>query len=115
MADLDNKMEDANHIEAPEKPTKILIENAAIGSQIEHELSPWEAIKAYPVAVFWCLMVSMCVVMVNTFLRGTPGVVKTILNSFRRAMISFLLGTFLLIQHLRKNMASSYRPPTTTS
>ena len=65
MTDLENKMQHASHVEAPEKPSKALIDNAAIGSQIEHELSAWEAIKAYPVAVFWCLMVSMCVVMVT--------------------------------------------------
>ncbi|KAL2075054.1 hypothetical protein VTL71DRAFT_8834 [Oculimacula yallundae] len=33
------------------------------GTILEHELSPLEAIKAYPVAIFWALMVSMCVIM----------------------------------------------------
>ncbi|OBT53462.1 hypothetical protein VE04_06246 [Pseudogymnoascus sp. 24MN13] len=33
------------------------------GNEIEHALSPLEAIKAYLMAIFWCLMVSMCVVM----------------------------------------------------
>lgn len=32
-------------------------------AHIEHDLTPWEAIKAYPMAVFWSLMVSMCVIM----------------------------------------------------
>lgn len=30
---------------------------------IEHSLTPWQAIKAYPMAVFWCFVVSTCVVM----------------------------------------------------
>jgi SP family general alpha glucoside:H+ symporter-like MFS transporter len=41
----------------------VLNDYAKVGSDIEHHLSPWEAIKAYPVAIFWSLMVSMCVVM----------------------------------------------------
>jgi len=58
-------MHHTNHVETPVQPSKTLVENAAIGSQIEHELPAWEAIKAYPVAMFWCLVVSMCVVMVK--------------------------------------------------
>ena len=27
---------------------------------LEHNLGPWAAIKAYPMAIFWALMVSMC-------------------------------------------------------
>ena len=38
--------------------------NAKSGAALEHELTPLQAIKAYPTAVFWALMVSMCVVMV---------------------------------------------------
>jgi len=33
------------------------------GATTEHNLSPLEAIKAYPAAVFWAVMVSMCVIM----------------------------------------------------
>ncbi|PMD28659.1 maltose permease MAL31 [Hyaloscypha hepaticicola] len=33
------------------------------GAQLEHQLTPWQAVKAYPMAIFWALMVSMCVVM----------------------------------------------------
>ena len=29
----------------------------------ENELSPAQCIKAYPMGIFWCLMVSMCVIM----------------------------------------------------
>ncbi|KAK0120541.1 hypothetical protein ONS96_010746 [Cadophora gregata f. sp. sojae] len=64
MADIDNKADLAKHVEAVDAiPSKVLVENAAVGSDLEHELAPWAAIKAYPMAVFWCLMVSMCVVM----------------------------------------------------
>ena len=105
MADLENKLHHASHVEAPEKPSKALIENAAIGSQIEHELSAWEAIKAYPVAVFWCLMVSMCVVMVSV-ISSSCRCVKHCLTSCRKAMILFLLETSLHIRHLRKSMES---------
>ena len=33
------------------------------GADLEHSLSPWEAVKAYPMAIFWALLVSMCVIM----------------------------------------------------
>jgi SP family general alpha glucoside:H+ symporter-like MFS transporter len=33
------------------------------GATAEHELSPMDAIKAYPAAVFWTLMVSMTIIM----------------------------------------------------
>jgi SP family general alpha glucoside:H+ symporter-like MFS transporter len=39
--------------------------NAMDGSATEHDLTPLEAIKAYPTAIFWALMVSMCVIMVS--------------------------------------------------
>ena len=32
-------------------------------ARLEHELTPVQCIKAYPMAIFWCLMVSMCVIM----------------------------------------------------
>jgi len=38
--------------------------NAKDGAALEHDLTPLQALKAYPMAVFWALMVSMCVVMV---------------------------------------------------
>lgn len=58
----------ATHVESDEKiPEKVLVESAAVGSEVEHELTPWNAIKAYPAAVGWCLVVSMCVVMVSQF------------------------------------------------
>jgi len=33
------------------------------GAILEYTLSPWEAVKAYPMAIFWALIVSMCVIM----------------------------------------------------
>ncbi|KAH7355320.1 hypothetical protein BKA65DRAFT_524896 [Rhexocercosporidium sp. MPI-PUGE-AT-0058] len=64
MADIDDKPDSANHVEAVNETfSKALIANAAVGSDLEHELAPWAAIKTYPMTVFWCLMVSMCVVM----------------------------------------------------
>lgn len=33
------------------------------GATTEHKLSPLEAMKAYPAAVFWAVVVSMCVIM----------------------------------------------------
>lgn len=42
---------------------KVLITLAKDASEFEHQLSPLQAIEAYPMAIFWSLMVSMCVVM----------------------------------------------------
>ena len=45
---------------------------------LEHELNPGKCIKAYPMAIFWCLTVSMCVIMegydtiVSILLPGSP-------------------------------------------
>jgi SP family general alpha glucoside:H+ symporter-like MFS transporter len=33
------------------------------GADLEHHLSPWQAVKAYPMAIFWAVLVSMCVIM----------------------------------------------------
>jgi SP family general alpha glucoside:H+ symporter-like MFS transporter len=33
------------------------------GAELEHHLSPWQAVKAYPMAIFWAVLVSMCVIM----------------------------------------------------
>lgn len=37
----------------------VLDEYARGGVKNEHEMTPWEAIKTHPMALFWCLMVSM--------------------------------------------------------
>lgn len=36
---------------------------ARAATEVAHELSLRDAIKVYPMAIFWSLMVSMCVVM----------------------------------------------------
>ena len=41
----------------------LLAERAEEAAALEHRLTPREAIRAYPMAVFWSLMVSMCVIM----------------------------------------------------
>lgn len=66
MAEVDSKVAGASHLEGSDVNTKVIVEDAAVMSRVEHELSAWEAIKAYPMAVFWCLVVSMCVVMVSS-------------------------------------------------
>ncbi|KAL2209535.1 sugar transporter [Sarocladium strictum] len=38
-------------------------DNARLGAEAEHKLPPLEAIRNYPWTIFWCLMVSMCVIM----------------------------------------------------
>lgn len=40
-----------------------LSELAQHGEDVEHHLGAIAAIKAYPMAIFWSVMVSMCVVM----------------------------------------------------
>ena len=37
-----------------------LNQTAREAAYLEHSLGPWAAIKAYPMAIFWALMVSMC-------------------------------------------------------
>jgi hypothetical protein len=52
-----------------------LSQAAADRSDLEHELTPSQAIRAYPMAIFWTLMVSMCVIMegYDTILIGNVG------------------------------------------
>lgn len=67
------KHEDVSHTERVVSATSLekimqgdkLHFNAKDGAEIEHELTPLQAVKAYPTAIFWALMVSMCVVMVR--------------------------------------------------
>jgi len=33
------------------------------GAENEHTITPWQALKFYPMAIFWSLTVSMCVIM----------------------------------------------------
>jgi SP family general alpha glucoside:H+ symporter-like MFS transporter len=40
-----------------------IIEQAKEANEIEHTLSVMECVQNYPMAIFWSIMVSMCVVM----------------------------------------------------
>jgi hypothetical protein len=48
---------------APSKAHGIIEARAQQAIDAAHQLSPREAIRAYPMAIFWSLMVSMCVIM----------------------------------------------------
>lgn len=74
MAEIEDKtaFSHASHLEAvntlEEKMHGKELENyAREGAETEHELGPIAALKAYPMAVFWSLMVSMCVIMEGQF------------------------------------------------
>lgn len=59
---------DASHVEeglpVAEKLTgAVLTEYAKEGNENEHELTVMQAIKMYPMALFWALAVSGCVIM----------------------------------------------------
>lgn len=55
----------AEHVDDPIVSAKV--EAAAkAATEVAHELSLWDAVKAFPMAIFWCLMVSMCVIMEGT-------------------------------------------------
>lgn len=113
----DLKVADSSHLEGVEGsdiPVKVLVEEAAVGSQVEHELTALEAIKAYPMAIFWCLIVSMCVIMVSS-----PDVkyndVMTMLTPPRRAMILSSSATSSpTLNLLRSTENTSHRPRTTS-
>ena len=40
-----------------------LVEGAKENVELEQHLSLWQAMKWYPMAIFWAFMVSMCVIM----------------------------------------------------
>lgn len=48
-----------------------IIEQAKEATEIEHTLSVMECVKNYPMAIFWSLMVSMCVVMEGLHSKST--------------------------------------------
>ncbi|KAH7007059.1 general substrate transporter [Ilyonectria destructans] len=54
--------DEGHHLE-PDLKNPTTTEQARQGSEDEHNLPPLEAIRKYPRTVFWCLAVSMCVVM----------------------------------------------------
>lgn len=64
--DLSN-VESDRHFEREWRDEKLqnrqLSQAAEDRSNVEHALTPGQAIRAYPMAIFWCLAVSMCVIM----------------------------------------------------
>jgi SP family general alpha glucoside:H+ symporter-like MFS transporter len=57
-----------SHLEAVTSPNEKMgeaqiVEQAKEATEIEHTLSVMECVKNYPMAIFWSIMVSMCVVM----------------------------------------------------
>lgn len=40
-----------------------VVKKAQESITVEHNLTPLQAIKAYPMAIFWCLVISTCVIM----------------------------------------------------
>jgi hypothetical protein len=48
---------------AADESLEVLDARAADATEAEHALSPLQAIRAYPMAIFWSFMVSMCVIM----------------------------------------------------
>jgi SP family general alpha glucoside:H+ symporter-like MFS transporter len=42
---------------------KQLIAEATAGFETEKELGPWQAVKAYPQAIGWALVMALCVIM----------------------------------------------------
>jgi SP family general alpha glucoside:H+ symporter-like MFS transporter len=55
-------LEEASSLDGEMAGVELTI-RAKDGANLERSLSPWEAIKAYPMAIFWALLVSMCVIM----------------------------------------------------
>lgn len=73
--DLQDTLEEVHWHEKSEDPVMDAKENnaAAAGNRHEHELTVREALRAYPWAVFWSLLVSMSVIMegYDTILIGS--------------------------------------------
>ena len=55
--------EDGYHNDGLDQDSAGLDQDALHSSHVEHQLTVREAIKAYPMAVFWSVAVSMCVIM----------------------------------------------------
>jgi hypothetical protein len=62
---------------------KVLVVDAAIGFAVEKELGPWEAVKAYPNAILWALVMAACVIMegYDTALLGSFFACRQLLRS----------------------------------
>ena len=71
-----NKAVQPSHLEAITSPNEKMgeaqiIEQAKEATEVEHSLSVMECVKNYPMAIFWSLMVSMCVVMEGMHCKST--------------------------------------------
>jgi hypothetical protein len=70
--ETDNKFtqQDAAHVELGDEKLQgtHLVDQAKDSDDQEHTITVVEAVKAYPMAIFWSLMVSMCVVMEGTLI-----------------------------------------------
>jgi SP family general alpha glucoside:H+ symporter-like MFS transporter len=53
-----------------------IIEQAKEATEIEHTLSVMGCVKNYPMAIFWSVMVSMCVVMEGQHSLSTFGILS---------------------------------------
>ena len=80
----------------------MLITLAKDASEFEHQLSPLEAMKAYPMAIFWSLMVSMCVVMEGSCI-STFHITLNLTDKLTQDTIQFSLGTSTHIRRLPRN------------
>lgn len=115
----DEKLTKAVHIERPTKEDALKV-NAETARVIAHSLAPWQAVEAYPNALFWCLMVSMCVIMEGTCSRSSMKYnisIERVLLSFPRtqATIRLLSETSTLTRSLRNVMANSSMITASTS
>lgn len=58
-----SRLEHASSLQSDDISKPELVEvRAREHIEVEHSLSLWQAIQSCPMAIFWCLMVSMCVV-----------------------------------------------------
>lgn len=46
-----------------DKDPRVLIQDDENNAPIEQDLTPWQAVRAYPMAIFWCIVISTCVIM----------------------------------------------------
>lgn len=63
-----DKMEEPSHLEAVTSVNEKMgeaqiVEQAREATDTEHALTVMDCVRNYPMAIFWSLMVSMCVVM----------------------------------------------------
>lgn len=59
-----SRLEHASSLQSDDISKPELVEvRAREHIEVEHSLSLWQAIQSCPMAIFWCLMVSMCVIM----------------------------------------------------